>query len=156
MGLLDLAGGLLKQYLNATPGQANAAAASQHFDTVAQQATPDLLSRGLSAVFQSDQTPEFAQLAAQMFSQATPEQKQALLAQLQSLLGPTAGALGGPAQNIQPGALQSALQQAQTTNPSIVDKVSQIYAQHPTLIKTLGGAALTIALAKMAEHARGA
>jgi hypothetical protein len=151
MGLLDLAGGLLQQYMNATPGQANAGA-TQHFDTVAQQASPDLLSKGLSAVFQSEHTPDFAQLAAQMFGQATPEQKQALLAQLQSMLGPAAGSLAGAAQN--PGALQSALEKAQAINPSIVDKVSAIYAQHPTLIKTLGGAALTIALAKMAEHAR--
>ena len=153
MGLLDLAGGLLQQYMNATPGQANASA-GQHFDTVAQQASPDLLSKGLSAIFQSEHTPEFSQLAAQMFAQATPEQKQALLAQLQSLLGPAGTTLAGAAQNVQPGAVQSALDQASAANPSIMDKVSAIYAQHPTLIKTLGGAALTIALAKMAEHAR--
>lgn len=153
MGLLDMAGGLLRQYLNASPGQPSAAA-EQHFDTVAQQASPDLLSKGLAAVFQSDRTPAFGQLAAQMFAQATPEQKQVLLAQLQSLLGPAAGALAGGAQGAQPAAIQSALEQAQASNPSIVEKVSAVYAQHPTLIKTLGGAALTIALAKMADHAR--
>lgn len=153
MGLLDIAGGLLRQYMNAAPGQASAEAA-QHFDTVSQQASPDLLSKGLSAVFQSEHTPDFAQLAAQMFANASPEQKQALMAQLQGILGPAAGALASAGQSAQPGALQGALQQAATSNPSIVDKVSAIYAQHPTLIKTLGGAALTIALAKMAEHAR--
>jgi hypothetical protein len=153
MGLLDLAGGLLQQYLNATPGQTSPAA-EQHFDQVAQQASPDLLSKGLAAAFRSDQTPDFAQMAAQMFAQGTPEQKQALLAQLQSVLGPAAGALMGGGQNVAPAAVQSALEQAQTRNPSIIDKVSDLYAQHPGLIKTLGGAALTIALAKMADHAR--
>ena len=153
MGLLDLAGGLLQQYLGATPGQASAAA-EQHFDQVAQQASPDLLSKGLAAAFRSDQTPDFAQMAAQMFAQASPEQKQALLAQLQSALGPAAGALTGGGQNVAPAAVQSALEQARASNPSIIDKVSGFYAQHPGLIKTLGGAALTIALAKMADHAR--
>ncbi len=152
MGLLDLAGGLLQQYLNASPGQANAAA-EQHFDQVAQQASPDLLSKGLAAAFRSDQTPDFAQMAAQMFGNASPEQKQALLAQLQSVLGPAGGALSGGGA-VAPAAVQSALEQARATNPSIIDKVSGFYAQHPGLVKTLGGAALTIALAKMAEHAR--
>jgi len=152
MGLLDMAGSLLQQYINAPPGQPNPAAA-QHFDQVAQQADPDLLGKGLAAAFRSDQTPAFAQMAAQMFAQATPEQKQALLEKLQGVLGASGAALGNAA-TASPGAVQSALEEAHATNPSIVDKVSGFYAQHPTLIKTLGSAALTIALAKMAEHAR--
>src|SRR5215470_4267535 len=150
MGLLDMAGGLLQQYLNTNTasGQPNAAAA-QHFDQVSQQASPDLLSKGLAAAFHSDQTPDFSQMAAQMFAQATPEQKQALLAKLQSVLGPAGAALGGG--NVSPAVVQSTLEQARTANPSIVEKVSGFYAQHPTLIKTLGSAALTIALAKMAQ-----
>src|SRR5512135_3184308 len=149
MGFLDLAGGLLQQYLGATPGQANAAA-EQHFDQVAQQASPDLLSKGLAEAFRSDQTPDFAQMAAQMFARATPEQKQALLAQLQSALGPSGQALTAGTQDVAPAAVQSALEQARAANPSIIDTVSGFYAQHPTLVKTLGSAALTIALAKMA------
>ena len=153
MGLLDIAGGLLQQYLNAPQGQANAAV-EQHFDQVAQQASPELLSKGLAAAFRSDQTPDFAQMAAQMFAQATPEQKQALLAQLHSMLGPAASAPLGSGSDVAPAALESALSQARASSPTIIDKVSDFYAQHPGLIKTLGGAALTIALAKMADHAR--
>jgi hypothetical protein len=41
---------------------------------------------------------------------------------------------------------------AEKTNPSIVDSLSNFYAQHATLVKTLGGGALTIALAKIAER----
>jgi len=153
VGLLDMAGGLLQQYLStAASGQPNPAAA-QHFDQVAQQASPDLLGKGLAAAFRSDQTPDFAQMAAAMFAQATPEQKQALLEKLQSVLGPGGAALGTAA-NTSPAAVQSALEQARAANPSIIDKVSAFYGEHPTLIKTLGSAALTIALAKMAEHAR--
>ena len=153
MGLLDMAGGLLQQYLNtgAASGQSNAQA-QQHFDQVAQQASPDLLGKGLAAAFHSDQTPDFAQMAAQMFAQATPEQKQALLAKLQGALGPAGAALGSG--DVSPAVVQSTLAQARATNPSIVDMVSGFYAQHPGLVKTLGSVALTIALAKMAEHAR--
>ena len=44
---------------------------------------------------------------------------------------------------------------AEQHSPGIIDKMSGFYAQHPGLIKTLGGAALTIALAKMAESHQG-
>jgi hypothetical protein len=43
---------------------------------------------------------------------------------------------------------------AQNANPSVVESVSNFYAEHTTLVKTLGGAALTIALAKVAERQR--
>ena len=39
-------------------------------------------------------------------------------------------------------------------DPSIMERLSSVYAEHPTLIKTLGGAALTIAMSRMAERAR--
>ena len=42
-------------------------------------------------------------------------------------------------------------QHAAEHDPSVMDQLGAIYAAHPTLIKTLGGAALTIAMAKMAE-----
>ena len=151
MGMLD---SLLQQYMNAgaASGQANPAAA-QHFDQVAREASPDLVSKGLAAAFRSDQTPDFAQMASQMFANATPEQKQALLAKLQGVLGATGTSLGTSA-NVSPAAVQSALQKAHDADPSIVDTVSNFYAQHSGLIKTLGGAALTIALAKMANQSR--
>jgi hypothetical protein len=39
-------------------------------------------------------------------------------------------------------------------NPGIIDQLSQFYAEHPTLVRTVGSAALSIALAQMAEHTR--
>ena len=39
----------------------------------------------------------------------------------------------------------------QQHDPSIVDTASQFYAQHSTLVKTLGGMAMTLALAHIAE-----
>ena len=44
--------------------------------------------------------------------------------------------------------------QAAEQDPGIMGQLSQIYASHPTLIKTLGGAALTIAMSRMADRSR--
>ena len=44
--------------------------------------------------------------------------------------------------------------QAAEQDPGIMGRLSEIYSNHPTLIKTLGGAALTIAMSKMADRSR--
>ncbi len=44
--------------------------------------------------------------------------------------------------------------QAAQQDPSVMDRLSSIYSEHPTLIKTLGGAALTIAMSRMADRSR--
>jgi hypothetical protein len=53
---------------------------------------------------------------------------------------------------IPPEAVQQVADEAQKQDPSIIDKISDFYAEHPTLVKTLGTAALTIALAKIANR----
>ena len=56
------------------------------------------------------------------------------------------------AQQISPEAIQEIAAKAKAADPSIVDTVSNFYAQHTTLCKTLGGAALSICLAKVAQR----
>ena len=41
---------------------------------------------------------------------------------------------------------------AEKQNPSVVDQVSSFYAQHPQVVKALGGLALTIALQHMLQR----
>lgn len=172
-------GDLLSQFV----GGGNAAVAPDHFQQVAQNASPDLLSQGLSAMFHSDQTPPFGQMAGQLFGQANPNQQAGMLNQLLASMGPSVlaslvgGAGGGglgailgqltqsggaaapitPAQASQltPEQVQVIASHAEQHSPGIIDKMSGFYAEHPGLIKTLGGAALSIALAKMAECHRG-
>ncbi|MBC7756092.1 MAG: hypothetical protein H7Z20_05475 [Bdellovibrio sp.] len=173
-------GGLLQQYLG---GNAPSATDTQaHFDEVAQNAAPSTLSKGLSAMFHSDQTPPFSQSASQMFGQADPNQKAGMLNQLIAGMGPAvlasllSGAGGAAiasvlgksttttdatitpeqAAQLSPEQVQQMADHAQQNNPSIVDHMSDFYAQHSGLIKTLGGAALAIALAKMANNNKGA
>lgn len=146
------------------------------FHQVAQNVPSDVLSKGLSAAFNSDQTPAAGQMVSQMFGASSPEQRAAMLNQLASSLGPAASSvLGGlfagqsvasggaapsitPAQasQIDPQQVQAAVTQAQQQNPGIVDSLSGFYAQHPGLVKTLGGAALAIAMAKISEHMKSA
>lgn len=53
---------------------------------------------------------------------------------------------------IPPEAVQQVAEQAQKQDPTIIDRISDFYAEHPTLVKTLGTAALTIALSKIAQR----
>jgi len=56
------------------------------------------------------------------------------------------------AQQIPPEAVQEIADKAQKEDPSIIDRISDFYAEHPTLVKSLGAAALTIALSKIAKR----
>ena len=52
-------GSLLQQYAGGSAPPANV---DEHFDQVAQNASPADLSQGLAAAFRSDQTPPFGQM----------------------------------------------------------------------------------------------
>jgi hypothetical protein len=169
-------GSLLSQFA----GGGNAANAPDQFHQAAQNASPDLVSQGLSAMFRSDKTPAFGQMSGQLFGQANPTQQAGMLNQMLGSMGPGVlasllggaggGALGGvlgqltgggaapatltpeQASKLSPAQVQDIAHHAEQHSPGIIDKMSSFYAEHPGLVKTLGGAALAIALAKMAEH----
>lgn len=169
MGLLDM----LQQYVNAAPGQP-IGAASDHFRQVAQSAPPEVVGQGVAEALRSDQTPPFSQMVGQMFGQANPQQQAGMLNQLLASLGPGAlaaiagGSLtkllpasaGTPqvtpdqAAQLSPEQVQQIAAHAEQHNPTIIDKMGGFYAQHPALVQTIGSAALTIALAKIANSMR--
>ncbi len=173
MGILDSLNDVLKNY---SGGQTqNTANAAEHFDQVAQAAPHNVIAEGLAAAFRSDQTPAFGNLVGTLFGQSNGEQKAGILNQLLASVGPGAlaqlagnagltrlpGTAGQPitpdqAQTVPPDVVQQLASHAEKSDPSIVDKASAFYAQHSSLVKTLGGAALTIALAKVAERQKAA
>jgi hypothetical protein len=57
------------------------------------------------------------------------------------------------ASQLSPAQVTAIAAHAEEQHAGVIDEVSQFYAQHSGLIKTLGGAALAIALAKMKENA---
>lgn len=169
MDWMNKVGSILEQYSGGNSSQSTSDVNS-HFDNVSQSVPPNILSQGVSAAFNSDQTPPFGQMVGDLFNRSNPDQKTGLLNHLLSALGPGAAALlasrgisgviGSSGQvapqaasQITPDAVTALANQAQKQNPSIVDTVSGFYAQHPTLVKTLGVAALSIALSKMSQRA---
>jgi hypothetical protein len=77
---------------------------------------------------------------------------------LGNLLG---GASGGQpeitpeqASQLSPEQVQEIAQKAEQENPGVVERMGDFYAQHPNVVKGLGGAALAIALAHMAQGMR--
>ena len=53
------------------------------------------------------------------------------------------------------GEVESATAQAAAGNPSIMERASRFYAQHPGLVQTLGQVALSVAMGAMANRRRG-
>jgi hypothetical protein len=183
---------VLNRYQGASP-TAPPATVHQDYDIFAQNAPPSAVSEGLSAAFRSEHTPEFSQMASQLFGRANGTQKSAMLNMLLATVGPMVlqqilarrqrGPASGPAQggglggggglgdilgNILKGGgnpqvtpdvadqipadvVEEVAREAEKKDPSVIDRVSDIYAKQPQLLKVLGGAALAIALGKMAQ-----
>jgi hypothetical protein len=165
-------GNLLQKYLN--PTTTPSAEAANHFDEVSRHASPQIMGEGIADALRSDDTPPLGEMVSSIFSRANPQQQAGMLNQILGSLGPgalsslgggvlgsLAGALGGNAQvtpqqasQISPQQVQDLANHAEKSNPDIFDKLGGFYAEHPQLVKTLGSAALTIALAKMANRMR--
>ena len=136
------------------------------FQQVAQAAPPNVVAGGISQAFRSNQTPPFSEMVANLFSQSNPNQRAGILNELLGSVGPGALAslpgLGGfsslfrggnvtpeQASQVSPGQVQQMAAHAEQQNPSVVDRVSSFYAQHPQVMKAAGGLALSIALQHM-------
>src|SRR5258708_23919952 len=87
MGWLQNLGGLLEQYAGGAANQ-NPANVHEHYDQVAAAAPQSELAQALSATFRSDSTPPFSDLAAQLFSNSSGDQKASVLNSLVAAAGP--------------------------------------------------------------------
>lgn len=174
MSFLSAIGDVLKQYSEGSgaPGvQQHVEGVEQHFEQVA-QVVPSSLAGGLAEAFRSGQTAPFPQMAAELFARGNSQQQAGILNNLMTAVGPAmlsqfastvpnsplaamlrSGSVT-PAEtaNVSPADVQALTDHVQKQDPSIIDRMSEIYAEHPTLIKTLGAAALTIAMKKIAEQ----
>ena len=161
---------LLKQYAD-SPTDTHA-----DFDAVAREVPSSVLGDGLAEAMRSDKTPPLANLVGSLFGGSDPQQRAGLLTQLIRAAGPavlasvSGGALGKILHSMQgkggtgavevsptdaaavtPGELQTISEGAEKQDPGIFDKLGTYYAQHPEVFKVLGGAALAIALGRMAK-----
>ncbi len=165
MGLLDEMRGMLAQY---AAGAAPAGDTQAHFQQLAGAVDQQTLAHGIATAIQSDQTPPFAQLASQLFASGSGDQKMAMLstllsaispeqrAQLGSIIPGLGSAVASPtsvdASAVSPEAVQQLAQHVEQHNPNIVDRMSQLYAEHPMLVSTLGTAVMTLAMRTIAQR----
>jgi hypothetical protein len=56
------------------------------------------------------------------------------------------------AEQIPAKSMEAVAAEPEKKDPSIVDRISQFYADQPTIVKTLGGLALAVAMAKVAQR----
>jgi hypothetical protein len=171
MAWMDAINDIFNRYSGAASGAASAPAdPHQDYRNIAEAAPPQVMADALAHTFRSDQTPSFPEMVSSLFRQSNPDQRAGLLNQLVAAIGPTtlasipglselAGSSRGGqsvtsqnASQISPEQVQQAAAHAQQSNPSIVDKVSGFYAQHPDVVKALGGAAISIAIQHIARR----
>jgi hypothetical protein len=173
MGLLDQLGQLANQFKT---GQATDDEVHSTYDRVAHELPQGELSNGITHVFNSPETPPFEQMLSNLFNNSNATQKAGLLNQILRALGPNAGqllaqaGLGGlaanvasggenvqvtpqQAQQVSPQDVQVLAQKAATKNPTIVDQAASFYAQHPTLVKSIGAGALALLMSRMSRRA---
>jgi hypothetical protein len=157
-------------------GRSNAvpASADADFDRLTRHAPSATVSDGLADAFRSSETPPFPSMLSQLFGRSPATQKSNVLNTLVATLGPALvsqllarhGA-NRAAQELQAGkttispdvaeqvpanSIEVVAAEAEKKDPSIIDRLSRFYAEQPALIKTLGGLALTVAMAKVAQR----
>lgn len=176
MNWINQLGDIFQQYTGAAAGQAPSTV-HDDFDQFTQVAPTGTIADGIASAFRSDQTPPFGNMVSHLFGQSNGQQRAGILNTLISSLGPTlvaqllarrgasglAGLLSGgrsevtpeEAQQVPAEAVQEIATQAEKQDPSVIDTLSSFYAEHPTLVKTLGSAALAIALASIAQRHKG-
>jgi hypothetical protein len=167
-------GNLLQQYLGGG-ANVNAGRAVDDFDEVARSAPRSTVAQGVTEALRSDKTPPFPQMVGQLFDHSDANQRAGMLNQLIAGVGPSllaslgGGALGNlfrgddavqgrvtpeQAAQLTPAQVEQLAAEAEKENPGIVERMGDFYAEHPTLVKTIGGAALAIILGRVAEGMR--
>ena len=169
-------GGLLQQYVGGAQ-HPPAEQVRQDYDQAAQHAPTAAVGGGLADAFRSDQTPPFAEMVGKLFGNANPQQQSGMLGNLISGMSPAvlasiAGGIGGllanragsatattaiaptDAAQLTPEQVQQIAVKAEQHNPGIIDTMSNFYAAHPDLVKTIGSAGLAIAMAGIATRSR--
>lgn len=130
----------------------------------------DVLGKGVAEAFRSDKTPDMGEMVGQLFGNSTGNQQAGMLNQILASVGPAAlsGIAGGilgrmmapgatqitptQASQLSPDQVKEIVNTARQQNPGLVDQLGSFYAEHSSLLKTLGSAVLAVAMVKMKDH----
>ena len=169
MSWIDEAAGLLQKYSGASPSSPPPDAAAD-FNKVAERAPSTEVAGGLAEAFRSGNTPPFGEMISQLFAQSDGSQRAGILNHLLAAAGPaasSAGVLGSlqamlqgarptvtpeQAQQVPPDTVRQLAEAAQKSDPSVIDRAGEFYAQHPILVKTLGAGALALIMSHISQR----
>ena len=156
---------ILEQYRGASAA-APPATVEEDYSQVAQTAPLPHLASGLAEAFRSSETPPFGQMLGTLFGNSNGQQRAGILNTLLGAIGPGMLASGGlsslagllrggntvtpeQADQVPPETVQQLAEHAEKQDPSIVDRASAFYAQHPTLVKALGAGSLALIMSHL-------
>lgn len=169
MSLIDEVGALLGKYKGAS-ASAPPPNVDADFAKIADKTPTSAMSSGLAEAFRSKSTPEFADMISQLFAQSDSTQRAGILNHLIAAAGPalgSGGALAGlsgllsgsgstvapeQAQKVSADTVRQLADEAHKRDPSVIDKASEFYAQHPTLVKGLGAGALALIMSHLSQR----
>jgi hypothetical protein len=175
MSWLEHIDDVLQRY-NTTSGTNPPPDPAADFAKVAAHAPTEAISGGLAEAFRSANTPPFEQMISDLFKSSAPQQRAGILNHLLAAAGPAASGLlsrltgqtpsvppqqapsGQPtvtpqqAQQVEPHNVREIAKEAQKNDPSIVDRASEFYAQHPQLVQGLGAAALAMIMSHVSKR----
>lgn len=162
---------VLRQYRDAPASPPQAAV--DDFEQVAREVPREELSAGLQDAFRSEQTPPMESLIRQLYEHSSPDQRAGFLNHILDSVGPNALSMGGTsaadlmrraartrsaitpdeARHVAPQDVEE-LAQAARTNPTLLERATQFYAEHPQVVRMLGQAVLGVALNAIAQRRR--
>ncbi|HYD95344.1 MAG TPA: hypothetical protein VEC01_08460 [Noviherbaspirillum sp.] len=162
---------VLQQY-TAETGVRSVQKVEQDFVAVVQQVPAEEVTTGLAQAMHSEHTPPFEDMVGESFERGDETQRAGLLRQLLDAAptavrplvesgivaagaassAPAALVDGAIAQRLDPELVRQMAREAVQEDPAVIDRMSAFYAIDPAAGKTLGGAALSVALGKIAER----
>lgn len=164
MSFFDSIGGLLSQYISGNAA-ASTEEAHQHYDQVTSAVPSDILGSAIGPALKSLAVEEFQRHILNSASQMTSEQRGGLF---QSLLGGLASSGGNLSsilgqlgidqsvadnpQNASPEDVAALAAHAHQNNPDVFHRAMAFYAEHPTLVKALGTAAVSAIIYEIAKR----
>jgi hypothetical protein len=163
-----------------SPYAQRATSTEADFEEVASQVSPRDLGAGLASAFRSDQTPPFPTMVQQLFGKSDSQQRAGLLTSLLSSLSPAviSSIAGSALSSLRAGTdrpehpkapptiteseadgfttdeVQAIADAAEKQDAGVLERIGQFYAEHPQVVKSLGGAALAIALGHLAQRTK--
>ena len=111
------------------------------------------LSQGIEDAFRSEETPPFEKMVRDLFEHSDADQRAGAINRFREALG-RAPITPDEARETPPHEVETLAAQARASSPNIMQRMAQFYADHPQLVRTLGQAALGIAMNRMAMRRR--